>query len=366
MLYRTLIYTFVLLSSILLLYALNKYSFPTDIDLQTNVMYSSLTLLVLLIYYVCIDCFVTCTPAKWGLQRRTRGHHDYSDVSRDSVHIIHGKPRLHMDDVWILVYGVGISYFVTNYVCTCRQLVSLEFFMFGLYLLIIYELLGPSCTTANIIYFLASNLAFIGVVIQCIFDNFVDIVTPVTLNDWFGVLFGMIVPLGGVLLLCAIKSNKKFNIGSIVEVCEFGLPFSGIIAMLMFVSMYQLYMEKKDEAFVHYLETNFIVTVLLSPIPLMLILLLIVEAVVNNHILDVLISISMASNIIQLSLDAQSQSALISTILCFCAFVLRLTIFTELITKKSNNGNADAAASMLHDTNMKVTHTISEMDIEDI
>jgi hypothetical protein len=354
----------------MLLYILNRYSFPTEIDLQTNVMYSSLTLLVLLAYYLFIDCFIVCTPVKWGLHKRTRGHNDYSDVSRDSMHVIHGKPRLHMDDVWILVYGVGFSYFVINYVCTCRQVMSLDFFTLGVYLLIGYELLASSftmCTNANLVYLMAANLTFAGVIIEITLSGYVTLVNTIEQRDWFSVTFGMLLPFIGVLIMYCIKGNKKYNLGSIVEICEFGLPFSGIIALLIFVSMYQLYIHNKDVEFVHYLQTNFIATVLVSPIPLALVLLLLVEAVVNNHVLDVLISVSVASNIIQLAENEQSQSALISIILTFCAILLRLTIFTEFISKKpTGNASGDAATSMLHEMDTKVTHTITELDIEDI
>lgn len=64
-------------------------------------------------------------------QGRDTYDEQHNDVGDDND-FVHGRPRLHMSDVWTLVYGLGFTYYVVNYVFTCRDLLSLQSFVWGL------------------------------------------------------------------------------------------------------------------------------------------------------------------------------------------------------------------------------------------
>jgi len=350
-------YIATLTSCILMLSGLNFYSFPEKVDLPTTVMYSSLVMVSLMIYYFIILTVIMCSPKKWGWHRHNTNN-EYSDLARGEVELVHGKPRLHMDDVWILVYGVGFSYFVINYVCTCRHLVSLEALMSGLCLLIGCELCLESiqvCNNKRIVYLFATCLTYIGIIVRNALDNYSDLVQPIMNSDWFFVGFGICLPFWSICLMAGIKINKKFTIGGIIDLCEFGLPFSCIVALLLFSCMYQLYFSNQDKTIIHTLQNDFLVTFFVSPIPLVLCIILIIEAVVKCHVIDVLISMQLASCVIQIAVNPESQSGLISTFMVFCGLITRLMIFTNLIQSKSPNV-----------TNHPVTPMLPVDDLEDL
>ena len=63
------------------------------------------------------------TPIQWGLRRRQEIHTDYVEaqgVSDGVTTVVAGVPRLTMESVWSLVYGLGMAFFVAMYSRLCR------------------------------------------------------------------------------------------------------------------------------------------------------------------------------------------------------------------------------------------------------
>lgn len=61
--------------------------------------------------------------SRWGLRRRQEIHTDYVEaqgVSDGVTTVVAGVPRLTMESVWSLVYGLGMAFFVAMYSRLCR------------------------------------------------------------------------------------------------------------------------------------------------------------------------------------------------------------------------------------------------------
>jgi hypothetical protein len=156
-------YNIILTGCILLIAFLNLYTFPDVTDITTIVSFASLNFVVFVLYY-CIYLLVSmCLPRRFQMHSRNNGSSDYSDLHHSEHEISYGRPRLYITDVWILVYGVGFTFFIMNYVMTCRDLFSTQSFVYALTIMVLSEVLENLWTFTSLLYLAISFLAFTGI-----------------------------------------------------------------------------------------------------------------------------------------------------------------------------------------------------------
>jgi hypothetical protein len=346
----TALYVFVLTLCIIVLSILHTYSFPTYLkSLQMDVMYSSLSFMGLILIYVMIELVRCCSPRRWGLKRagfyerrrQQQSSAEYADLNDSQENeILHGRPRLHIEDVWTLVYGVGSVYFMLNYVLLCHNAVCVVCMGAGLLFIVTHEVVTSGwvvLTTYNMVYYLAAFVAIVGVLLHSAQNGFMDFVTLITIQpNFFEHLFGIVFPFTLTAFLVMLRGSQKYSLGGIYELCEFGIPFACIVSTLVFSCMYNLQGPDERELWT-YMTRNMFLTMALSPVPLFGIILLVMQAVLKRHTVDVLISLAMAWGIVNLIEDHMYSPTkpyehdVGTIILAVVALFIRLTLDTTLI-----------------------------------
>lgn len=333
-------YQFLLISCIVAISSLNLISFPRATDITDSIITASYTFIILIVYTILFEILRFISPKTWGLKRRTN-HSDYSDlpIPTDSEMALEGgRPKLNMNNIWLLVYGLGATYFVINYVCTCRQVMVLVFFMLGVCVVVVDELVHSHSllfSGPNLLYIACTVLSLIGIVVRGLDSAFVEYFQG---SDVFYICFSIIGPLAAGCLLIDVKENKKFAMGSISDLCEFGMPFACILSILLLVCLdgHNHHRVTMDNVSDNYWV---LAAPIISPFPLLISLVLILEGIVQNHVVDVLISLTVGSGIMGVLQDTGSQMAILSLLMGVIACIIRLTMFTEFIFKTSKNTN---------------------------
>jgi hypothetical protein len=53
----------------------------------------------------------------------------------------------------------------------------------------------------------------------------------ITTLDLYSLLFGIGLPFGGQFIMIAVRDNRRHNLGTVIEVCEFGFPFATFLGL---------------------------------------------------------------------------------------------------------------------------------------
>lgn len=342
----TLFYVLVLTVNIVVSSLLHTFSFPESFrSLQMGVMYSSMSFMFLILYYFVFEGLRCCLPRSWGLGRRISGDYysgssSYSDLdTRRGAEILQGRPRLLIGDVWSIVYGLGFSYFTLNYVLICHSSSAVISCACGFVFLVTHEIVTGGWlifTKHNLIYYLSAFLSLIGVLMHSAQWEFRDIYDMVMVKrEPFEIGFGLILPFVNTVLMMTIGSSRKYSLGGVYELSEFGMPFACILSMLLFSCMYNLQGPDEQELWT-FMSRKMFLTLLVSPISLFGIILLVVHAVVRKHCVDVLISMCVAWGVVNLVQDHQGHRKGgefdAGTLgLGFAALVVRLVLTTRLV-----------------------------------
>lgn len=109
-----------------------------------------IVILVSLCYYCVLRlCLAACNPPKRPKHRRFTfvprdADGNYVDLQGMSVtDVVHGAPRLTIQNVWVLVYGVGFILFVSGYCMLGLNQLCLACFGLGMGTLALDELVCP-------------------------------------------------------------------------------------------------------------------------------------------------------------------------------------------------------------------------------
>ena len=132
-------YHIALVSSIVSVGFLTLQIFNWPASMELNVIFSSMNMLAFATLYTVYEV-IKCVACKNC--RRKCINNEYNSITKAETDMMQGRPRLLMQDVWILVYGVGLCFFVISYVSTCMDLLSIQFFAYGLVLLVASEIVG--------------------------------------------------------------------------------------------------------------------------------------------------------------------------------------------------------------------------------
>jgi hypothetical protein len=194
--------------------------------------------LVTLVYY-CVGKLLVggCCPTKQGrrimlVPRAPDG--SYSDMQHTPTEVVWGVPRLTLQNVWILVYGVGFILFVGGYSLLGLQRACLACFGLAVSVLGMDELVCPQraltklYVSARCASLLAAVLGLALVSADLFSSLFADFVQTL---DLYALAFGLCMPFITQFLMAAVRDSRHYSLGSIFEVCEFGLPFAVFLAV---------------------------------------------------------------------------------------------------------------------------------------
>ena len=206
-------------------------------SLTTNLRMSSNAIVGICVYYVLckLACaYKGCRPL--SRQQGPRGgssrYQDASHHANDARTEVHrGVPRLTMQHVWVLVYGLGGVLFVTSFCLLSLHPVSCACLSAGLHFVAAVEMskipepltCGRVCTKVVVL-----TLS----VVACVLSTTAhwnthpdEALTPSYL--FYYVLLPFLTP----LVLTLVKAQTDYSVGLVTETCEFGLPFALILAV---------------------------------------------------------------------------------------------------------------------------------------
>lgn len=202
-----------------------------------------IVILVSLIYYCILKLALhSCRPRR-GARRVSRillahdqnntGYLDLHQIS-STTDVVLGVPRLTIQNVWTLVYGVGFILFVTGYCILGQHPFCLACVGLGMSLLAIDEIICPR-RPLNKLYASARYAALLAVLVSLLLVT-VDLINTVLVTfvatlDLYSLVFGLCLPLTSQFLMVAVRDNRRYSIGSVFEVCEFGLPFTAFLGV---------------------------------------------------------------------------------------------------------------------------------------
>ena len=197
-------------------------------------------ILVSLCYYgVGKSVYNTCNPQKHRSHRAPHVSRDvdgnYLDIDLSAVtDVVMGAPKLTIQNVWVLVYGAGFVLFVSGYCILGLDRLSLTAYGLGLFTLSVDELICPR-TALNKLYLSARSSALLTVVVSIVlvsFETLYDILPLIASNlDLYSLFFGICLPVISQFIMVAIRDCHNHTLGSVVEVCEFGLPFTSFLGI---------------------------------------------------------------------------------------------------------------------------------------
>lgn len=327
------LYIFTLSLSIVCSSLLMQYSLAETAQLETIMLFASCNGICFIMYYSTVELFMfLCFKPRY--QSMTV---EYNDLQHAETEVMKGKPKLHIRDVWVLVYGLGTCFYVVTYVITCMHLLSLQTLTYGLFLIMVQEIASSHqriWAAENLIYGLAGIIAFVAVFIKGVDMNFRHWSIPFLELNLFQIVLGVLLPFLASFLYVHVKVDTRYSFEGLFELCKFGFPFYFILCVFTVITskMFQC-----DMDFTVYLfEKHLPVTILLSPAAVLLANLLIVEALIKNHMVDVMISLSFSFTLIELIHNGQNQIALVSMILTLLALFVRLTLFAKKPVHKTH------------------------------
>lgn len=194
-----------------------------------------IVILVSLVYYcVCKFCLAACYPPKVRARRVSLVPRDadgnYVDMQlTTATEVIRGAPRLNIQNVWVFVYGVGFVLFISGYCVLGLHPLCPASFGCGLGVLALDEIVCPRSALSKLYVsvrvsaLLACMVSLFLVCVDLFRGEFSEFAKTL---DLYSVIFGLCLPLLSHFLMIAVRDSRRFSIGSVVELCEFGLPFT--------------------------------------------------------------------------------------------------------------------------------------------
>lgn len=210
-----------------------------------DTVYAQCILILVSLCYYGIGKFIynVCNPSK-PLPRDSSARFDraprdadgnYLNIELTSMtEVVMGAPKLTIQNVWVLVYGAGFVLFVSGYCILGLDRLCLTAYGLGLFTLSLDELICPR-TTLNKLYLSARSSVLLTVVIsivlvscEILYDTLPLIASSM---DLYSLFFGICLPVIAQFIMVAIRDCHNFTLGSVVEVCEFGLPFTSFLGI---------------------------------------------------------------------------------------------------------------------------------------
>jgi hypothetical protein len=211
----------------------------------------SIIILVSLVYY-CIGkfCYSACHPPVPPRKRRPleaqTSHIDLQRLSMpcsETTQVVMGVPKLTIQNVWILVYGLGFVFFITGYCFLGIHPACLACAGLAMWVLSVDELICPKAPFQQ--YYLIMRytillVSFVSLVLVTV-DLFSDSVVEEYVGslDLYSIFFGLFIPICCQYLMILVRdSSQHCTLGTVFEACEFGFPFTVFLGVFHFCVAY--------------------------------------------------------------------------------------------------------------------------------
>jgi len=201
----------------------------------------SMTVISTLGYY-CVGKFCHAAMHPPTFQPRTRQvNAEYLGMESGTTQIITGVPKLTMANVWLLVYGLGFILFTTGYCIIGLEQISCAFLGVSMCVLGLDELLPPRQVLSA--GYRCIRYAVLLTVVVCLMLLCVDLTEDITKTifnrpDLYQLLFGVFMPFVSQFLMIMVKDYRKYTLGSLLEICEFGFPFTTMLSTVFVGGVY--------------------------------------------------------------------------------------------------------------------------------
>ena len=314
--------------------SLHRAAFPSESSMRETVYHSSFNVVLLLNIFCFGACMRRCAPKSWGLQSRQTASTPYATLEHGQAPAdeFYERPRLLMRDVYTFVYGLGFMYYVVAYVLTYTNLAATQVLIVVIYLANIHELdmFGKKFfTPMNMLRLLCTTLVLTGVLLRGCDNGYQHMIDTINAKHFFGLVFCILSPLMVGLAVFDIKRNKRYTVGDVYEICEFGVPFACICAVGDIV-LYTIYtsapvaMWKVDFG-------NLFLVLTIAPVILFIVIILFMQSLMHEYLIDTLLAISLASTSYAMMLTSPVVQTFDAVCLCLCCagLVIRMSMFTE-------------------------------------
>lgn len=206
-----------------------------------DTVYAHCIIILVSLWYYCLlrFCLTACYPHKPRprrisfVPRDVDGHYIDLQISA-ATEVIRGAPKLTIQNVWVLVYGVGFILFVAGYCILGLNRLCLASFGLGMGTLAIDELICPRYTMSKL-YASARAASLMACVVSLILVSAellsAEILAFTASLDLYALGFGFCLPNASHFLMVAVRDSRHYSLGSVVEVCEFGLPFTAFLGI---------------------------------------------------------------------------------------------------------------------------------------
>ena len=189
----------------------------------------SLVYLSVLVYYILgkLGMLAAMGPARVA---RPSPYHNMDGKTE----IVMGTPKLTIENVWILVYGLGGIFFVVSYTFLGVEPVCLTCMGLGLGVLCADELVSPR-REMNKLYTVVRTGAFLcGTISVCLIfvDTFRSMAARFfTTSNWIAAAACVGLPFIAQFLMLCVRDYRTYTVGGVLEMGEFGLPFAVILSL---------------------------------------------------------------------------------------------------------------------------------------
>jgi hypothetical protein len=306
-----------------------------------------IVILVSLWYYGVARFFwAACFPSKPRPHRVSLVPRDadgnYVDLQITSAtELIHGAPKLTIHNVWVLVYGVGIILFIVGYCILGLNPLCQACFGLGVCVLAVDELVCPRHPMSKL-YTSARSAAFMAgfISLMLVSSELLDVqlLAFASTLDLYSLIFGICLPIVAQFLMIAVRDNRRYSLGSVVEVCEFGLPFTAFLGVfhlsVAYGQRFQLTGEASTgrnqtwspETFASLVQADWPVIIFHSLSPLLVCPLLVayISCVLEGSSIDPLLSVCLALCVHYLFERPASALGIYGTVCCALAIVVRV------------------------------------------
>lgn len=223
----------ILLTSFLGTFALYQWTLASRERITVfQTVYTHCILVLMILGYYCVGkfLFLSCRSTKLAARRAAAPLHRVSPLE-DMVAKV---PRFTIQNVWILVYGLGFVFFITGYCFLGLHPVCLACAGLGIGVLSVDELVCPR-NRLSITYIGMRASSLFGVLVALALvsaDLFEAEVTEyITTLDLYSLFFGMGLPFAAQFVMIIVRDNGHRNLGTVLEVCEFGFPFATFLGI---------------------------------------------------------------------------------------------------------------------------------------
>jgi len=320
---------------------LNPDSYNSIFD---TVYISTIVILVSLFYYIICKCILSFLLGYKKSQKNRPKDITYMDMQEIKSEIIRSLPKLTMENVWILVYGLGIVFYVLIYCFVGVQPVCFSCMAISLGVLCVDEITNTDKKYRRIYLFGRGLiiLATLTAVTMVTIDISAVLIDAYINNlDLFSLFFGIILPFSIQFIMLTVKDHRQYTIGTLLELCEFGLPFSCILSGIYLFTCYghnfQLNAHVNQSIYWNLNQTissidateNNLLFYVTAPFLAVPAVLLFTSSILDNCAIDSLLSIVMAMSVEHFIRSPPSEFAIYSLIINIVAILLRMMIEFE-------------------------------------